>query len=173
MNMYAWRVLVTLPDGSTVEPFHMFNANRTGGADTQALGSTRLVQAMIYGISYFAVTKDQSMHNQLDVLLDCAMTRAGGKSATIVVSSLDRPFDAWHALYSRGDNASPHDAKSTARSSTPNKPLNDLFAIGVLALLGITLTARHFGRLTRRPCQKGSTSAAKPDPFEESPRATI
>jgi hypothetical protein len=148
------------------------SAGFQAAADISADGVNRHA-AKLRDRGHFAVTKDQSLHNQMDVLLDCAMTRVGGKSATIVVSSLDRPFDGWHALCSRGDNASPHDPKSTARSSIPSKPLDDLFAIGVLALLGITLTARHFCQRTRRPCQKSPTSTAKPDPFEELPQATI
>jgi hypothetical protein len=93
MNIYAWRILVEMPDGSRAEPIRVFNADRSGGTATQAIGSTRHIQAVTYQISDFALFNGKWPHDQIDVLMECAIARAGGKSATLVVSSLDHVFD--------------------------------------------------------------------------------
>ncbi len=99
LNIWAWRVLVKMPDGSTVEPVRVFNADRSGGTSTQAWASTRHYQACVYTISDFANSGGLANTDQIDVLMEHAIKRAGGVSASLVVSPLDQPFDGWRSVH--------------------------------------------------------------------------
>src|SRR5262249_5116077 len=54
VGMWAFRVVVAMPDGTEAEPIRMFNPDRTGGRDTQGIASTRHYQACIYQVSNYA-----------------------------------------------------------------------------------------------------------------------
>jgi hypothetical protein len=134
MNINAFRVLVTMPDGTIQEPIRVFTADRKGGPDTQGIACTRHYQSMVYSIGAVLNRRSYPPHSEdnLDALLTHAIRKAGGVSATLVISPLDKPFDGWTPMRS-------------LKAPRPGKePRPDLFAVGVLALLGITLTARRF-----------------------------
>ena len=98
IGICAFRILVTMPDGSTVEPIQVFNPDRTGGRDTQGFGCTRHYQSCIYNIGGFARDRYQR-HDDIDVLLTHAVSKAGGVYAQLMVSPLDQSFDAWRVVH--------------------------------------------------------------------------
>jgi hypothetical protein len=89
-NLNAFRVLVKRADGSIVEPVRVFNADRTGGPDTQGWGCTRHFQAFMYG------GLPQPM---VDLLLRYAMKKGRGISASLLLSPLDDPKAEWKVVH--------------------------------------------------------------------------
>jgi hypothetical protein len=108
-GIWAFRVVVTMPDGARVEPVRVFNADRTGGCDTQGFACTRHYQACIYQLSDYARSNGDGPTESVDVLMRHAMRRAGGgASATLLVSSLEKVFDGkWKPVRTIKSCASP------------------------------------------------------------------
>jgi hypothetical protein len=50
-GVYAFRVVVTLDDGTKVEPVRVFNHDKTGGPDSLGLGSPRCLQRCMYDVT--------------------------------------------------------------------------------------------------------------------------
>jgi hypothetical protein len=131
MGTNAFRVVVTMPDGSKQEPVQVFTADRKGGADTQGVACTRHYQSMIYVVGAF-LSHDRYPPNSGQILDDFmihAMRKVGGRSASLVISPLDKPLNGWKEI-------------RTVKAAPPDRePRPDLFAVGALALPQLTAAA--------------------------------
>jgi hypothetical protein len=133
LGQYAWRVLVTMPDGSVTEPVKVFLPDRSGGPDTQGFGCTRHFQACAYSIDYsFAGGHEPS--DVINALLECCINRSGGVSAVLVTSPLDEPFTNWKQWEKPQKLKRETIGQVQPRTSVMVFPMCLALSIGVLAL---------------------------------------
>jgi hypothetical protein len=99
-NIKAFRVQVKTADGTTVEPIRVFNADRTGGVDTQGWGCTRHFQSCMYEISRMSPNGNNGdVPPVVTLLLRYALKKTHGVSATLLLSALDDPQVKWSAVH--------------------------------------------------------------------------
>jgi hypothetical protein len=97
MGMWAFRILVRTPDGRTVEPIQIFEADKSGGPDTCSLGSTRQFQVCMYNVSSIAARVADRQAPMpadtavIDALLWHALRLGGGRKAMLLVSPISVP----------------------------------------------------------------------------------
>jgi hypothetical protein len=108
VDVWAFRVEVDMPDGTTVEPVQVFFHDKTGGPHTSALGMPRFYQACMYKIGTMAKQmRDGAVLSSLDTSTADTMMQFAAYSAE---NDADDANDAEDAnLNSESDNQSDSD----------------------------------------------------------------